>query len=341
MLRSRPARRLLVAALLLAIVDVMEPRVLHRLEVWRYEDLSKDFRFENSDLFGVGPVVAYLREHPRGRQPRVLFLGNSVTYGYGLSAAEAVPGQYQRLDRSEKVLNVGVNEFDAASSYIVAKATRAAVDHVYVLNRPFTGVSALIANRVPVDAGDAQRFGLNPPTPFEQSLAKVAERWALYRDAYRLQAALLGTSSRIFLYMHKGAAIRGLVAAVRAAGDVTAQPADEVEASVPLADSMPTEERLAALRAITPPIMSLFAELFRSGDAPLVVLQVPGYAEWLPDTQSVADFNRAYFPRVRVVVLNVPRGLFNDDGIHLTADGAASTARALWRERQAYEAMAR
>ena len=52
MLRSRPARRLLVAALVLAVLDVIEPRVLERLEVRRYEDLSKDFRFENSDLFG-------------------------------------------------------------------------------------------------------------------------------------------------------------------------------------------------------------------------------------------------------------------------------------------------
>lgn len=341
MFRSRPARRLLVAALVLAILDVIEPRVRQRLEVWRYEDLSKDFRFENSDLFGVGPLTSYLREHPRGRQPRVMFLGNSVTYGYGLSASEAVPGQYQRLDRSEKILNVGVNGFDAGSAYLVAKATSGAVDHVYVLNRPFTGVSALFANRVPVDAGDAQRFGLNPPTPLEQSLAKAAARWALYRDAYRLQAALFGTSSRIFLYLHKGAAIRGLVAAVRAAGEVSAQPGDEVEASVPLAESMPTEARLATLRGITPPMLWLFAELFRSGDAPLVILQVPGFAEWLPDRQSVADFNRAYFPRVRVVILDVPPGLFNDDRMHLTAGGAASTARALWRERQAHEATAR
>ena len=217
---------------------------------------------------------------------------------------------------------------------------RAAVDHVYVLNRPFTGVSALIANRVPVEAGDAQRFGLNPPTPLERSLAKVTERWALYRDAYRFQAALFGTSSRIFLYIHKGAAIRGLVASLRAAGEPP-QPGDEVDASVPMAESIPSEARLAALGGVTPPIMSLFAELFRSSDAPLVILQVPGYTEWLPDTQSIADFNRAHFPRVRVVVLNVPRGMFNDDGIHLNAEGAASAARALWRERQAYEAMTR
>ena len=341
MLRSRPARRLLFAALLLAILDVMEPRVRQRLEVWRYEDLSKDFRFENSDLFGVGPMVSYLSEHPRGRQPRVMFLGNSVTYGYGLTAAEAVPGQYQRLDRSEKVLNVGVNGFDAGSAYLVAKASRAAVDQVYVLSRTHATVSALIANRVPVDPDDAQRFGLPAPTTLDRSLAKAAERWALYRDAYRLQAAIFGTSSRQFLYLYKGAVVRGLVAAVRAAGDVAPQPGDEVEAAAPLAESMPTEKRLATLRSITPPMLWLFADLFRSGEAPLVMLQVPGFSDWLPDAQSVADFNRAYFPRVRVVILDVPRALFNNDGMHLTDGGAASTARALWRERQAHEAMAR
>jgi len=340
MLRSRPARRLLVAALLLAMLDVMEPRVLQRLEVWRYEDLSKDFRFENSDLFGVGPMVAYLREHPRGRQPRVMFLGNSVTYGYGLSAAAAVPGQYQRLDRSEKVLNVGVNGFDAGSAYIVAKASKAAVDHVYVLSRTHSTVSALVANRVPVDAGDAQRFGLAAPTPLEQSLAGVAERWAVYRDAYRLQAAIFGTSSRQFLYLHKGAAARGLVAVVRAAG-LPAQPGDEVQASAPVAESMPSAARLAALRGSTPEMLWLFADLFRGGGAPLVMLQVPGFSDWLPDAASVADFNRAYFPQVRVVILDVPRGLFHEDGLHLTETGAASTAQALWRERQAHEAMAR
>src|SRR5688572_27360788 len=94
---SRPARRLAIAAIVLVGVDLVEPGVLRRLETSRYEDLSTDFRFENSDLFGVGPLVEYLRDNPVGHQPRVTFLGNSVTYGYGLTAAEAVPGQYQRL----------------------------------------------------------------------------------------------------------------------------------------------------------------------------------------------------------------------------------------------------
>ena len=70
---SRAVRRLAFAVAALVAADRFEPALLRSVEEARYEDPGKDFRFENSDLFGLGPLIAYLREHPRGRQPRVLF----------------------------------------------------------------------------------------------------------------------------------------------------------------------------------------------------------------------------------------------------------------------------
>jgi hypothetical protein len=65
-------RRLVFAVAALVVADRFEPALLRSLEEARYEDPAKDFRFGNSDLFGLGPLVAYLREHPHGRQRRVL-----------------------------------------------------------------------------------------------------------------------------------------------------------------------------------------------------------------------------------------------------------------------------
>jgi hypothetical protein len=135
--------------------------------------------------------------------------------------------------------------------------------------------------------------------------------------------------------------VRGLVAAVRAAESQPPQSNDEVEARTPVASSMPTRERLEALRLSSPLILTQIADHLRAGPASVVVLQVPGFADWLPDIASIADFNRAYGPHLRIVVLDIPRRHLENDGMHLTVAGAASTARALWRERQANEAVAR
>ena len=338
---SRPARRLLVAVLFLAGVDAIEPLVLSRLESRRYEDPSRDFRFASSDLFGVGPLVAYLREHPAGRQPRVMFLGNSMTYGYGLSESEAIPGQYQRLDRSEKILNVGVNSFDLSSAYLVAKASFAAIDRAYVLCRTDTDPThVLIARRVPLEPADARRFALPPESEIEQGLARFAARWALYRDAYRLQAALFGTSSRYFLYMHKGDAARSVLTVLRAAQDSPPAGVEDIPAVAPIAAAAPGAERLAALRRVSPEVLWDFAELFRNSGKSVALLQVPGFAEWLPDAAAVADFNRAHTPHARIVIVGVPPDL-TLDGMHPNPAGAALMARALWRERAIHDGTAR
>ncbi len=335
---SRPARRLMVAAVTLLVVDRLEPGVRHRLEASRYEDRSRDFRFENSDLFGVGPLVDYLREHPQGQQPRVMFLGNSVTYGYGLQAAEAIPGQYQRLFR-EKVLNVGVNFFDVASAYLVAKATIDAVDHVYVLSRTDVLTTPLVARRIPVDDEDARRFGLPPLDPIETPLQEAAKSWKLYRDSYRLQAAIFGTSSRQYLYLHKGDLVRSLLPVVRAQ-TTTPSGSAEATAAAPVAAGMPGADRLDAIRRQSPELLWNFAELFQRRGKRVAFLHVAAFSEWLRDGAAVADFNRAFFPHARVIVLDLPERLLADT-IHLNATGAASAARALWTERIAFEAAAR
>lgn len=340
MLRSRPARRLVVAVLFLLVVDAFVPSALRRLEDARYEDVVQDFRFENSDLFGVGPLLAYLAERPSGRQPRVMFLGNSVIYGYGLSAAEAVPGQYQRLHRSEKVFNAGVNGFDPASIYLVAKAAIAAIDRIYVLSRTYDpGIPTMVGRRVPIDDEDARRFGVAMPDATEEYLQRVADQWALYRHSYRLQAALLGTSARQYLYLHKGTFARRLFATLTAR-TIAAQTDTEVLATAPLATEMPGPERLHAVRSASSDLLWSFGELARSQGKTLVILQVPGFSEWLPDANAVADFNRVFFPFARVVLLSVPAAQMSD-GMHLTAAGAAALALALSRERAVYESLPR
>ena len=341
MLRSRPARRLMVAVLLLFMVDVLVPSTLRRLEDARYEAVDQDFRFENSDLFGVGPLVAYLAERPAGPQPRVMFLGNSVIYGYGLSAAAAVPGQYQRLHRSEKIFNAGVNGFDAGSIYLVAKAAIPAVDRIYVLSRtldPRTRI--IVGGRVPIDNEDRRRFGVPAPDAMEEQLRRGADRWALYRQSYRLQAALFGTSARQYVYLHKGAMARRLLATVTAA-TTGAQPVDaEVSATAPVAAATPGPERLVALREASSGLLWSFGELAQRQRKTTAILQVPGFSDWLADEDAVADFNRVFFPFARVVMVSVPAAQMSD-GMHLTAAGSAATALALSRERAVYESLPR
>ena len=341
MLRSRPARRLIVAVLFLLLVDAFIPSALGRLEDARYETVDRDFRFENSDLFGVGPLVEYFAEHPAGRQPRVMFLGNSVIYGYGLSAAEAVPGQYQRLHRSEKIFNAGVNGFDAGSIYLVAKAAIPAVDLIYVLSRTYDPRTPIIAGgRVPIDNDDRRRFGVPAPDAVEEQLRRGVDRWALYRQSYRLQAALFGTSARQYVYLHKGAMVRRLLATVTAA-TIDAQPVEaEMFATAPLSASMPGSERLVELREASSGLLWSFGELARSHRKTIAILQVPGFSDWLADHDAVADFNRVFFPFARVVMLSVPAGHMSD-GMHLTATGSAAAALALSRERAVYESLPR
>lgn len=330
--RSRPLRRLVIALVALLAADRFEPALLRSLEEARYEDPARDFRFENSDLFGLGPMVAYLREHPHGRGRRVIFLGNSFTYGYLLTAADALPGRYQRFDTSAKVFNVGINGFEPSSSFLVAKAVIDSVDMVYALNFYPSPANPMLPKLIPIEEADLAEFQLAAPNAAERRLSQAVNHWRLYRDAYRLQAGLFGTSTRQYLYLNKGAFVRALIARVRAAEADSAPDDDTVRIDAPMAGTMPDAGRQALLRAQIPDLCR-FADLVVSRRKTVVFLHVPVYSGDLAD-DTAADFNRAFAPYARVLVLHLPRRL-TTDGLHLTSAGAAAVARALWDERTA------
>ena len=329
----RPARRLAIALLLLVAFDRFEPGILSRLETARYEDPASDFRFENSDLFGVGPLVDYLREHPRGRRPRVMFLGNSVTYGYALPVERAVPAQFQRLLPSHKVFNVGVNSFEAGSAYLVARPAIQSIDEAYVLSLTEPSADPLMTQLVDVEPEDRVTFRLAQRGALDTWLARPLGSWRLYRDSYRLQAALFGTATRQYIYLNKGRLARSLIAPLRAQ-EQPIVPRSPIEADTPVAPTMPSPARLAALRNTGSPMAWRFADLFASHRRTLVLLQLPGYAEWMPDA-DLADFNRAFHPYARIVRLRIPLE-WTFDRLHFTADGARAAALALAEERRRF-----
>ena len=328
--RSRAVRRLVIAVAALVAADRFEPALLRSMEEARYEDPAKDFRFENSDLFGLGPLVAYLREHPRGRLRRVLFFGNSITYGYLLSAADALPARYQRLDRSAKVFNVGINGFETGSSFLIAKAAIDSVDLVYVLRQGVASAHPILPKLIPIEDADLAQFHLSAPNEAERMLSRVANYWRLYRDAYRLQAALFGTSTREYIYLHKGAVARSLVARVRAAESDRAPSEASVTIDAPVSVAVPDARRQARWRELNPDLWT-FADLFARRRKQIVFLYLPGYSEGLEDDE-IGDFNRVCAPYARVLVLHVPAPL-TFDGQHLTSAGGAQVARALWNMR--------
>jgi hypothetical protein len=330
--RSRPARRLAFAIIALVIVDRVEPAMLRSVEEARYEDPARDFRFENSDLFALGPLVAYLRERPQGQRPRVLFLGNSITFGYGLNAADALPGRYQRLDPSAKVFNVGINGLPMVSSLLVARAAIDSVDLAYALLGPIEApiVDPILPRLIPVEDADLARLHLAAPNDAERRLSTAANHWRLYRDAYRVQAALFGSSTRQYIYLHKGALARALIARVRAEQPAGGAAAATVTIDAPMSDALPDAARQLVLRQDRPELWQ-FGDLARDRRKPIVLLQQAGYSRELANA-AIGDFNRAFAPYARVFVVHVPPPL-TIDGMHLTGAAATQLARLLWDAR--------
>ena len=327
---SRAVRRLVIAVAALVAADRFEPALLRSLEEARYEDPARDFRFENSDLFGLGPLIAYLREHPRGHRRRVLFFGNSITYGYLLGAADALPAHYQRLDTAAKVFNVGINGFRTGSAFLVAKAAVDSVDLVYVLREGGPQANPILPKLIPVEDADRAQFHLTAPNGTERMLSRVVNHWRLYRDAYRLQAALFGTSTRQYIYLNKGAFVRALIARVRAAQPDSAPSAGTMTIDAPVSAAVPDARRQAQRREQNPDLWQ-FGDLFVNRRKHVAFLYLPGYSEGLDD-DAIGDFNRVCAPYARVLVLHIPARL-TFDGMHLTSAGAAQLARALWNER--------
>ena len=318
--RDRSWRRLVLVIVWLAVIDLLVPGTLSRLEYARYET-GPSFRFANSDLFALGPLISYLREHPSGERPRTVFFGNSMIFGYRLSEAAAVPARYQALVASEKVFNFGINDLAMGGSYLIAKALIGSIDTLFVLR---SGTDAdklrLAADLIPMTDEDIQAFGMPVPNRVEQRLRATAERWHLYAGAYRLQAALFGASTRHFVR----SAIGGLSRA--GAEGIPSDTVWRVEVSSPWPSTLPSEERALELRQ-RHELLWRFAELIATNGKRGVFLQVPGYSEPMSESDA-ADFNAVFGSDVEVAIVRIPPALLFD-GIHVNATGARVLAEAL------------
>lgn len=326
----RFTRRLLFAVAWLAVVDLFVPPVLARIERDWYEG-HRVFRFENSDLFALGPLVAYLREHPRGERPRVAFFGNSVIWGYGLRTSSTVPARFQERQPGVRVLNVAVNGFELGDAYLITKAIVSSVDRLYVQVAPGSAANPALASLIPVEETDARAFELRSPSRLERRLEEVTGTWRLYGAAYRLQAALFGTSTRQYIYLNKGTVVRRLLAwegdAPREARPTEADP--QIELAAPVAAAPPTPERRAQLR-VRYPVLWQFEELVQRHQKQTVFLEFRegvGPGRGLSDDE-IADLNATFRSFGQIVRLRIPTAL-KYDAIHLTEIGAHRVAEAL------------
>jgi hypothetical protein len=302
-------RRLLFAILWLALIDLFVPPILQRAELRRYEN-GPVYRFENSDLFALGPMVRYLREHPRGPRQRALFLGNSVIFGYGLETRDALPARFEKLAGDTRAFNAAVNGAESGDSYLVARAVIDSIDTLYVQLIPRDGARSILGTLLPVDDADAQRFNLRRTDRVEATLRSLlACVWRLYAVNDRLQAAFFGTSTRQYLYLHKRDL---LLAALGRAPHVAAE-----TPSSTIAVSLSARRDGAAL----PRSLFDLAQLAKSHHKRLVILDFQQQA-------AAADFNAKFAPYAEIVTINVPQAL-RFDTQHLNPAGANAVAAAL------------
>lgn len=302
-------RRLLFALLWLALIDLFIPPVLQRAEYERYET-GAVYRFENSDLFALGPMVRYLREHPRGPRRRTVFLGNSVIFGYGLETRDALPAQFERLAGDTRVFNAAVNGSENGDSYLVGKAVIDSVDTLYVQLMWRSRARPILGTLIPVDDADARRFALDRPDPVEATLRSLLGRvWRLYAVNDRLQAAFFGTSARQYLYLHK----RELL--LTALGRAPHAPPEHPRST--LAVSLSARRDGSAV----PPAVRDLADLAKAHRKRLVILD-------FQRRFAAGGFNAAYAPYAEIVTIDVPSALLFDRQ-HLTPAGANAVAAAL------------
>jgi hypothetical protein len=194
---ARVARQAVVAVLCLAALDRLIPGWLASAEARRYESEIAG-RFAQSDVFALGPLVTYLREHPHGPRPRIAFLGDSTVWGYGVAAEDTVAARFQARAPETHVLNLGLNSTETVDLYLIAKSMLDSVATLYVFDRLPRLRLQQLPQLIPVAQDDLTRFGLTPP--LHASGNGVLSFWRLFRDSYRIQAAGLGTSTRVFTY---------------------------------------------------------------------------------------------------------------------------------------------
>jgi lysophospholipase L1-like esterase len=303
----------------LLLFDRAVPPLLELAERRHYESTTT-FRFENSDLFALGPLVDYLREHPRHERRRIVFFGNSMIFGYFLTPAQAIPAQFQKLQPEARVYNAAVNGQEMGTSDFVGKAILDSVDVMYV--QVIRNKRNEIPSVIPIDDADLRRFHLTPPTGVEARLqAWLGRVWRAYGLNYRMQAALFGTSTRVFLYMHKRELARALhVRTLQPAPDSWKPIAGHISLRAP---------RAAAVQALPRSIETDLAELARSRGKRIVFIDF----EWRNsrlDEAEIAAFNAAYAPFAENVIITVPPEV-TIDGQHPVPAAAAQIAEALAR----------
>jgi len=319
--RSRTVRRLVLAVVWLLLFDRAVPPLLELAERRHYESAAS-FRFENSDLFALGPLVDYLRDHPRHQRRRVVFFGNSMIFGYFLTPAQAIPARFQKLQPEARVYNAAVNGQEMGTSYLVGKAIFDSVDVIYV---QVIGDKAneMLPSLIPVDDADLRRFHLIAPNRTEARLqAWLGRVWRAYGLNYRMQAALFGTSTRVYLYMHK----RDLARAFRVR---TLQPAADSWAPIAGHSALRAPRAAASLQAPPRSLKADIADLARSRGKRVVFIEF----EWggaRADDAEAAAFNAAYAPFAETVIVTVPPDV-TIDGQHPVPAAAAQIAEALAR----------
>jgi lysophospholipase L1-like esterase len=320
-------RQAVVAVLCLAALDRLMPGWLASAEARRYE-LETALRFEQSDIFALGPLVSYLREQPHGPRPRIAFLGDSIVWGYGVPAEDTVAARFQARAPAEHVLNLGMNGTDTGDMYLIAKSVLDSVATLYVFDRRPRVLHQQLPQVIPVARDDLTRFGLTPPV--HASGNDVLSFWRLFRDSYRIQAAGLGTSTRVFTYSRLATAGKALRRrpdrpAADVAVDATAIGVDSPVAAVP-----PSAER-AALLSRHQALLWDFAQMVRDRHRTAVFVEMATNKVALADDER-ADLNAQFGPEVRFVLVDVPPALMID-GSHLNRAGAVALAEILSRVR--------
>ena len=312
-------RRLIFLLIWLVLFDQFIPRILPPLEKRRYEGPSA-LRFENSDLFGLGPLVAYLREHPNHDRRRAVFLGNSMMFGYSLQADEALPAQYELQRPGTHAFNMAMNGQELGTSYLVANAV---IDSVDILFVQFVGERAnpILSSLIPVDESDIKTFNLQQPDPIEQRLKNgLGHVWRLYGANERIQAAIFGTSTREYLYLHKRDIAMKLLRRHPATPPLPPDVAEQPYLLPPPANRTPSNGTHSSQEEL----LRRFAELGRAHHKRVVFLVF----DYSNGPKIVKNDVGANVPNAEVVLVHVPTTL-TFDGQHLTVQGCRLVAALL------------
>jgi hypothetical protein len=248
-------------------------------------------------------------------------------------AEDTVAARFQARVPGEHVLNLGVNRTDTGDMYLIAKSVLDSVATLYVFDRLPRVLHQQLPQLIPIAPDDLTRFGLMPPTHARGNRGsgnEVLSFWRLFRDSYRIQAAGLGTSTRVFTYSRLVTAGRALRRRPdpRAAEPAVGATAISVDSRV--AAAAPSAER-AAFLSRERALLWDFAQMVRDHHRTAVFVEMATNAGTLAADER-ADLNAQFGPEVRFVLVEVPPPLMID-GSHLNRTGAVALAEILWRLR--------